>query len=485
MKALLCQMLDWTAGSFMPDERWRTEIDSLLQLPWPADGNPHPGDSDMPAWARACAVFFSARAIEMAAQAQTRAVFQALPVPSSDRAWRADRPDLDRCIGTLEASGRLDSLAAAALHAVRRAGNFVRHEGGYPTIGVTRFCIVMLVIALSRVAGTERALKGWQSATPSDALDGDVRAFEAVIAEPTTRSMQALQRAMPTLLEVWATDAPPVVAGDSLLLWAIERCLDAGRNDLAGLLIAPWVCTDFRRPALALWTPDDKYRVASINRLAALRFSRMGDPASAIDFLTPCAKTADYLPSDWPTLPADGELSRSKFNSYACAETLGILAGAHKRMWSQALGDVKGASTADHHLRAAAVLYAAVHRAQPWNHYIAINCAATAAWCGDRAAAVRTAKHALGILQPIRAASRSLSSANAWADLTFAEALLLAGDEEAACAAYEAAWQAHSVRHAGACASARGQLRVHLDLGIPIALESARLLSVGARLRVA
>ena len=483
MEALLSKLREWTSDPKLPASPWQREIDNIGQLPWP---NPravaNATDADMPDWARICAVFFCARAIEAAVFAR----HDLAPAPAIGPTARRPRlPDLDQRIGNLEAAGRLDPLGAAALHMIRKLGNGVRHRGAYPNMADARFCVVMLAIALTRVVATDRALRGWRDASPVDSLDGDVRALETVIADPNVRSVWHLKEAVPTLLEVWEPHAPAGASGNALLLWVIERCLDANRTDLAGELIGPWIPRDASHIPASMEWPDDDYRVAAISRLAALRLSRMGEPARAIGMLTPCAKKAHYLPPHWPAIPSEASLRDDRLRSHACAETLGILAGAHKRLWSKKeRAATEAAARHDPDLRVAAMLYGAVHRAQPWNHYIAINRAATAAWTGDKVGAVQAARHALDILKPIRSDPRRTALDNVWADLTWAEALLIAGEKLEACDAYESAFQRHAEGHAGACHSAKQQLAMHVRLGVPSARNALERLALLAGLDI-
>ena len=463
MKNLLSNLKAWVSLPGAPPRPWIEEIECLLQLPWPADESSHAPDDDgaVPAWARVCAVFFCARAVEGAVKSAV--------VPLSLRHSTRRETDLDQRIGNLEASGRLDSLGATALQHVRSVGNEVRHRGAYPGMLQTHLCVVALSIALPRLVGSDAAVGAWRNAAARDGLDRDVRVFEQALDDPTLIRVEGLKSAVPLLLARWSAAGDARDSGNHLLLWAIERWIDAGRCDLAGQLLAPWIPLDATEMPARLRAPDDDvHRVGKLSRLAALRWSRTGDPARAVSLLTPLAIEARYLPQDWPAADLARVPQGLRLERYDGAETLGILAGAHKRLWNAArAGDARLAQgSAEDHLRAASRLYAAVHSAQPWNHYVAINHAATAAWSGQADAAVGAARHTLDELRPLRADPRRSAHANLWADLTWAEALLIGGEAALACVEYRRAVERHSEHSQGAVRSAMQQLALHLDVGL-------------------
>jgi len=460
MQFLLTRLQDVTGHTLVFKDGLAKEVGSICRLPWD-NGAPE----QLPDWACAAAVFFSARAVESAV------------TQISDRFWyavagaRNAPPALDDRIGMLEAAGVVDSEVVACLHAVRRLGNSVRHRADYPAWEQTEFCLVMLSRAAPQLAraGKDQVTGQTQVARTSQigaatSLERECDQLQSLLTSNDIDDAKALATALPNLLRAWRLErSRRITVGNDQLLWVITRALDAGRRDLASDLMAPFN-TDQVGRIQAVVTDGDGFRVAPMNRLAALCLSRQGNPDAAINLLLPCAQRAGYLPERLVEGKSADTLVFRPQVGQNWAETLGILAGAFKRKWVANATTPKRPINPDEHLRVAAALYAAVHQGQPWNHYAAINHCATLAWRSQFNDASRVATELVGRLAGAPAPAQN--GAPRWMEWTNAEALLIAGQHDASYLAYVEAKQGVTAASAGAWASACNQLRLHAAMGI-------------------
>ena len=359
-------------------------------------------------------------------------------------------PGLDEQINQLQQLGALGSLTAACIHEVRKLGNKVRHRATFPSEQEAAFCLAMLKGALPWMAGDS----GGQVQKICDALDitkldSEVRRLlnAATLANPSVGYAELLQTA-PSLLYTLKKDQPAFPT--AVTNWVTQQCIAAKRFDLAGELIAPFLLNhDADAPQLRP-DKDDGYRVSHFNRLLALRLSRMGEAGAAVGFLTPLAIRARYL-------AADGDpVALRTSNSHTYAETLGILAGAHKSLWM--------AQHRPADLALMTRLYQRALDAEPWNSYLAINAAACAAWRGDlktaRGICVALLEH-FELSRTVAEEKGAVNSVNIWDVLTHAEALLLNGQHALAIERYRDAHQAFGIPHAGDIRRAYIQVCIH------------------------
>lgn len=426
------------------------DLGSLLAMPWAQEPlKTHAQEQWLPDWAAVGAAFFCARAAESAVVARSERVIQRM----SEAGWYPKRGlDLHSRIGLLEASGLVDTRCASALHAIRRLGNEVRHAGTYPDAAQVHFSVVMLSLALPHAVGAIQACQDWLNADIDDDLFAQVRNLERGLTHTPVRNVAELKALAPDLLPAWPPDAHSRESGNPILLWVIARCIDAGHLQVAREMMSPWI-----GGATAPWMSSEGRQVVPIVRLAALALSRSGQAPDAVALLTPCALAAGYLPVRWHSEP-DARLPTSPdLASHAAGETLGILAGAHKRIGAGLLQLQGQDELSREHFDRATRLYEALYSAQPWNPYVCINRAATLLWSGDSVRAADIAAQTLDVTDALRKAVPP----NVWSDLTRAEALLIRGQASQAQLAYEAAWHRYRSSHQGALASARQQLAIH------------------------
>jgi hypothetical protein len=386
--------------------------------------------------------FFAGRMVEVSVTSEwTR--FQVRYCSSS----ASFRPSLDEQINHLQQLGRLDDLSTACIHEIRKLGNKVRHQAMFPSQTQAAFCLTMLKVALPWMAGGNR--QQVQEVCDSHrvtVLDQEVQwLLNANTLASKSISFSELLQTAPNLLYTLNRAEPSFPT--ELTNWVTQQCINARQTNLAGKLISPFLQNgDADAPQLRP-DRDCRFRVSHFNRLVALRLSRMGNPVAAIDFLTYLGKQAGYLAED------AAPISLRSSNSHAYAESLGILAGAHKTLWME-----HGGATDLAHI---AKLYRSALQAEPWNSYLAINAAACSAWAGDLATASALSAPLLQQLEPnLRALDESVQM-NLWNILTHAEALLLAGQGACAIERYRHANNIFGVTRASDIQRAFVQVGIH------------------------
>jgi hypothetical protein len=414
--------------------------------------------------------FFSGRVVERAMNARC---LELAPPPESTSRETWPKSEVPGELGAkidyaLARDATLDDMTATAMHQVRRAANAARHLSNESDAIEAAFCLEMLKAALPWICGGHDAsLRSLCESAEITELGAEIAHLTgALLLGEATPNAAALARAAPRVLGSFRTHH----GGPSeLTQWLIQRCIDAHRPDLAAGLIEPFLAGgNADKPAVNVYRPDHT-RVTYFNRLIAMRLARTGKPAQAFDFLLAKARQAGYVagapPFNFPThaLTPDG--------AYAYGETLGIMAGACKSLWS---------STGERsHLDMARRLYETVYAAQPWNTYHGINRAACAAWCGDMQAARTAGATLLAHLRPPKVMDAQVAF-SPWRVLTEAEAALLAGDAGHASATYALAAAEFSRTHAGALARAAAQVRLHaLHGAVPAAVAAHVLQALG------
>lgn len=180
--------------------------------------------------------------------------------------------------------------------------------------------------------------------------------------------------------------------------------------------------------------PDD----LRLRQLMALQFKRRGEVEAAAQIL-------ERLERD---VPDDDE-------------TMGMLAGLSKSIWLKNRADTKPLERAERLYRNG------WKRSKNRNTYLGINAAATSLWLGAADKARDLARDVLARFSKrneiLKRVGESEASSRSFFDLvTEAEALLIAGDEVLARAAYDEAFQRHSGRH-GEIALVRTQAAISLE----------------------
>jgi hypothetical protein len=374
---------------------------------------------------------------------------------------------LDEQINHLQQLGHLDELSTACIHEIRKWGNKVRHHATFPSESDAAFALAMLKVALPWMAGDDRGPA--QEICDSHhvtLLDQEVRWLlnATTLANPAIGMPDLLCHA-PNLLDainrVGSKGFPT-----QLTNWVTQQCIDAKRLDLAGELIAAFLQNGDADAPLLRPDRDSHFRVSHFARLVALRLSRMGSPLVAVDLLTSLAKQAGYLADDGAPVPL-----RSAY-SHAYAETLGILAGAHKTLWMNQHEPTD--------LARVARLYQHALRAEPWNSYLAINAAACSAWSGDLASTRAFSAELLRRLPaPRHTVHEDKGVTSLWNLLTRAEALLLGGQHTPAIEGYRRANHLFGATHGGALERAYLQVCVHAQHNV---LDGATQAAVAAAL---
>lgn len=360
---------------------------------------------------------------------------------------------LDEQINHLQQLGHLDELSATCIHEVRKLGNKARHHATFPSESDAAFALAMLKVALPWMAGEDRgAVQRVCDSHAVTLVDQEVSwLLNATTLANPSMGMPELLRCAPNLLHalnrVGSKGFPTQLSN-----WVTQQCIDAKRLDLAGELIAAFLQNGDANAPLLRPDKDSHFRVSHFARLVALRLSRMENPLLAVDLLTSSAKQAGYLADDGAPIPL------RSVNSHAYAETLGILAGAHKTLWIDRHGPTD--------LARVTRLYQHALQAEPWNNYLAINAAACAAWSGDLNSTKSICRDILQRMQRCVGFRNAHASPIVWNLLTEAEALLLSGRVESALTKYAAARTTFGSTNIGALQRALDQVRFHFETGI-------------------
>jgi len=352
---------------------------------------------------------------------------------------------MDERIDFLGQYGMFRADETVFAHEIRRLGNRARHQAAFPRLDQAEFCLCMF-----------KMLMPWISESPAIQALCDRHALTSIdnqvawLAKPRAFADYAgnagdLLARIHDLCPASREDAQPVP--NDLMTWVVQRCIDAGRLELAGELMKPCL---FNRnpdsPQLPI-RPAGRWAVTYFSRLLALRLTRLGRPDDAIDFLVPLARRAGYLHDDG--LPSAARTGQS----HAYVESLGILAGCHKTRWFE------HGQVAD--LQHARLLYAAAASAAPWSIYPAINVAACEAWLGNFVAASQKATDLIEkTMRPLEAAVTGWRNLP-WTQFTLAEALLLSGRHAEAVSQYAVAAMSLDQSSRGILAKAVQQVQRH------------------------
>jgi hypothetical protein len=374
------------------------------------------------------------------------------------------RLSLDEQIHHLQQLGRLDDISAACIHEVRKLGNRVRHQAAFPTLSQAAFCLAMLKVALPWLADENGAeVQAVCSTHNVTALDQEVQwLLNAETLSARSLHFASLLQGAPNLLSGLNRVEPPYPT--DITNWVTQQCIRVKRLDLAGCLIARFLLNGNADAPHLRPDRDSHHRVSYFHRLVALRLSRMGNSALAIEILTDLGRQANYLATDGSPIPL------RSYNSHAYAETLGILGGAYKTLWMARREPASLVRTA--------ALYQQALQAEPWNTYLAINAAACLAWAGDVPAARSICSFLIKQLEPTPNGREIGRSANLWNMLTQAEALLLSGQHERAIERYRSVGRQFNETYAGDIRRAIFQVRIHsehqvLDESTCVTIEQA------------
>jgi ABC-type transporter Mla MlaB component len=399
-------------------------------------------------------IFFCGRVVEQAVARQARDLHLAGRVASALRSM-----PLDEQINLLQQLGRLDAACSALLHEVRKQANRARHQTVHSSLDQGAFCLALLRNALPWMCAGNPALAGAvREHQEITSYDGELNWLMQSSPElARTGSVKALGERLPLLLASWrpvSTSAPT-----EMVTLVAQQCISAGALVLAGEVMAPFLVNrDPDHPQVAPeWMSSS--RVSLFHRLVALRLSRAGRAAEAVAFLGGLTARAGYL--------ADCRSDPTRKSTHAYVETLGILAGAYKSVWMN--------SGAPEALLHAASLYRMARQVQPWNSYIAINCAACEAWSGDVAAAQATALELYQQLEELDSAAQGRACANHWHDLAKAECLLIAGLAFRAVKQYRAIGSQFRMTHPGDLHRAWQQVSLHEQHGMVSDKDSATI----------
>lgn len=300
------------------------------------------------------------------------------------------------CRPTSNLLANLDTLLVLTLlprpmaywaHAVRRIGNDARHVRRRVAAADAEVAVVLLERWLAWCHGTlGEAGASEDDATTSGALAGVVRELER--ADLDAARVVAL-----------VAGADVTVAASTLPAVAAEMLIDRRRYDEAARVL------DLARERF----PSD----LRLRQLAALRWSRLGEAARAIELLEP--------------LRHDGD-----------EETAGILGGAYKRQWLDDRSDGRLLALAERRYRDG------WERSRNSSPYLGINAATLALVQGRPDDAREIAATVRALLERrhadiVRVRKDPHSHLDAWDEGTLGEAALVLGDIAAATSHYRAA----------------------------------------------
>lgn len=329
-------------------------------------------------------------------------VLEALSAAALDRAGLQAGFNAFANLGLLNQYGLLSAAALQWANAIRRTGNAVRHM--LRRINADDAMVVVLL--------TERIVRWFFVEFPVGPrlpmLGGAGRRF-ALGPESGLRTLlddltSASCDARGIGVRLVASDDPWLASTPVIGSLLGEMLLNAGHAEVA--------CGVIDR-ALAAF-PDD----VRLNQLMGLHCSRTGRLTEALERLRPLHR-------------------RSRDD-----ETIGILAGIHKRIWQAHPADRQS-------LHVARDLYAGGwNDSRKTNVYLGINAASLSLWLDDREQAATVAREVHGVLSSRAESLRSrhhaaLPGMNYWDRVTLAESLLLLGGYDAARDEYRAAFLQH------------------------------------------